>query len=1148
MGKCLSTKPPADYRSPFTPEKAPVPTPKTRPQSGDFVLEDTKQTVKPKEYTTTTANGMKYRKMSTDSERDTDVEHGVGGIHLEYEEQNIVIDEHIIIQSYVKIYDEKQEEYQHYGLLLNQKQCKLYLVNPHYFHIWTEFEKLSKINSVLTSDRHNHKTQCNTMTFGQKDAEEMVSNLCSNRLQNINMGNAINFLMQNKYEIEKQILVNNEWDMNLSTLLKMDSDLFDKYVNHIVITQYEHKHVKHILSFFRAFGYIVKYECVDTMHDEPQLHIIFMDDILLKDVPTLNDKLCQSLLNQLGHSLQEITIQITPFYDQIIHSTEHAEDTDLAARGDIKILDLQSSFVSVEPFTEFNNAEFDAFLYGFRLNANPKTNQQHLLCVLDDNNKRFEWITHLEFMLSNNQFIKRKYSSKLRNKRSVHVNLDKRLFGRTNTCNPNASCTHTDRLTAMNTLYVNNQDDIVDLMLNRNIDLIAIYESYIHCVMDTDHTQTHSHCHLNCSTCIHYIRFNAEKHSKENRTKYYNEHVIMNCDIIYILDQIHCFLCHSNNKANHNTKSSTRRRRNSQKWIRNWGDDEKQSNQKHGNTKHYFGGQWMDYWSPYNAMDRQDSTADIFIDDNYDHDHDIATVFPQYDTLKQELTQNTVCRLNEDDYNDIYKRSVSLLSTRFCQKHMNALRDPSLNEKMGIAPGSRITVNHIMSILIYCNYFGVSSQWIESMQLRLSASNTDDECEFAHFYRYLAELCPLFGCDMKDHEYLYIVSFDKILFKEWNQTIHFPISVTPPLDITQSFMKELRQYQHAGDEDDAKSNDRKNILKLAHCKSRMDGMNDLSCKMASRVFDVRWLSDSYDEDERFIMTSSVHIYDILLDQRRSCLKDIYAIRLFQRIMNGSFLNCIAGLNQMETQKKLFALIQNHIYSNARRKALEKLPSFEYIQDIFEDIVREAIEGVIWLNKSELSKLKCKELALQIYNVKHNEPGTLLKHYDFNKEQIKCVREYEFKIDEKALEGLIEGNDIITSEDMEYVMDSDEEDKISLYFELSKKLVIHKHSDTCDTKEFECFLLCNLIFLPKTMDKVLIECNVFCDDLNREMTFEPVWASKDSDNVGGLLLNKDLTKNMNGLQSLTFVISLKVLQTNAVSSPAKSILSRFPIIK
>merc|ERR1712176_483308 len=93
-------------------------------------------------------------------------------------------------------------------------------------------------------------------------------------------------------------------------------------------------------------------------------------------------------------------------------------------------------------------------------------------------------------------------------------------------------------------------------------------------------------------------------------------------------------------------------------------------------------------------------------------------------------------------------------------------------------------------------------------------------------------------------------------------------------------------------------------------------------------------------------------------------------------------------------------------------------------------------------------------------------------------------------------------------------------------------------------DFECYLWLNPILLPENMDKVLMQCAVYCDDLGTETTFDPVWASKDSDNVGGLVLGRKMVRQLQGLPSLTFNITLRVLQTDAMMSPAKSMLTLF----
>lgn len=259
-----------------------------------------------------------------------------------------------------------------------------------------------------------------------------------------------------------------------------------------------------------------------------------------------------------------------------------------------------------------------------------------------------------------------------------------------------------------------------------------------------------------------------------------------------------------------------------------------------------------------------------------------------------------------------------------------------------------------------------------------------------------------------------------------------------------------------------------------------------------------------------------------------------------------------------------------------------------VKDIFDDLVKELVAkrkdngSTIWLNRSELNRLKVDEAALSIYNLKSNRPGLLLNHYHIEMEQIRFVKEYEFEIGQQALESLLDsdGPKVLNSEDYEYVIShhgkskengtkhtkngtvksvddmdhgvsEEKEDKISLYFELRKKMMIpmsHKRDDGDDEKEmesdFECYLWLNLILLPEHMEKVKMQCAVYCDDLGTETSFDPVWASKDSDNVGGLVLDRTMTHQLHGLPSLTFNVTLRVLETEAMRSAAKSILTAF----
>merc|ERR1712228_483209 len=526
-----------------------------------------------------------------------------------------------------------------------------------------------------------------------------------------------------------------------------------------------------------------------------------MNDLLLTGVKMLNSKIRQYLMTETKLNKDAVTTRIAVFYDQIVNE-----------QNDVKIIDLESMYNGIKPIHAFDGSmdvetmEFDGYLYGFEMQTNAFDQSDDFLCFLSSSNRRFEWIAHIEFILNNNEFIKRNYSSKLKNKRSNMVSLDKNIKINQNECNKDR-CTYALRLIALNKLYANNKNDIAEIIINRRIDILSIYDSYIHCAVEANHKESYLHtlmsqeyetkCKEN-EDCIHYQRYNAESNNVQNRNKYYQQYNNHNIEIIQFLDQIHCFLYHRNIKEDNSINCNTRKRRNSYKFIRDFGVAQNKKEKKE--NLQYFGGAMMNYWS-FTSVHSEQSSDDLLIDDDYEKDG--VCVIYRYQTLKEEVTQNIVCRLNEDDYNDIYKKAVKLLNTNYCRKNLKALSDHALNEKFKIAPDEFISINHIICILIYCNYFNVCSKWINFMRVNEKKENIkqqtvinesesmemiDNYGEFAFFHRYLCELCQIYGQSMKENEYLYVMPTANVLFTEWNQMINFPISVTPPLDITQSFM------------------------------------------------------------------------------------------------------------------------------------------------------------------------------------------------------------------------------------------------------------------------------------------------------------------------------------------------------------------------
>ena len=95
----------------------------------------------------------------------------------------------------------------------------------------------------------------------------------------------------------------------------------------------------------------------NSNNNNNELHIIFMNDILSKDVKMLNNKIKQYLIDETKLNKDRISnnIHIRPYYDQIINTQKQCDD--------IKIMDIENTFISIEPYTDFTDHDLDGYLW-----------------------------------------------------------------------------------------------------------------------------------------------------------------------------------------------------------------------------------------------------------------------------------------------------------------------------------------------------------------------------------------------------------------------------------------------------------------------------------------------------------------------------------------------------------------------------------------------------------------------------------------------------------------------------------------------------------------------------------------------------------------------------------------------------------------
>merc|ERR1712176_1649002 len=172
-------------------------------------------------------------------------------------------------------------------------------------------------------------------------------------------------------------------------------DLMDRHIDHVIITHFNAEHIEFILDFFRLFGLMIKYHCVEN---KVSLHILFINECKASDIAMFNDQIKQYLSTQRKDKISS-NFEIAAYYDQIIGNNEQSQ---------VKVIELDNLYSSIRPFSVFddcaNNLDtmqppIDGYLYGFVIKSG---NNEDFQCLLASNNRRFEWIAHIEHILANN--------------------------------------------------------------------------------------------------------------------------------------------------------------------------------------------------------------------------------------------------------------------------------------------------------------------------------------------------------------------------------------------------------------------------------------------------------------------------------------------------------------------------------------------------------------------------------------------------------------------------------------------------------------------------------------------------------------------------------------------------------------------------
>eukprot|EP01084_Bolivina_argentea_P297179 511926_1 len=249
---------------------------------------------------------------------------------------------------------------------------------------------------------------------------------------------------------------------------------------------------------------------------------------------------------------------------------------------------------------------------------------------------------------------------------------------------------------------------------------------------------------------------------------------------------------------------------------------------------------------------------------NHGHKCGDFYVGPKFSNFKEELFINNVAI---EQFNNEYSKAQRHIHTCHCKKivaHDDTLKNDSKQnfqkspiskkttsqglhwkivdnlppqfdtQKYGISPGTPITLNHLIAIILYCSYDMLSYKFSESFR-KLKKNESNDELKKRHknfhfFAKYVVEAVNVYGTEQyKQNITAFYHGIDtEMIFNDIRCFMYQPFSTTSSWEVAVNFSNNS-------------SNNSGMIL-------------DVSCSMfKERYFDCAWLSDYPSESEKLFI-------------------------------------------------------------------------------------------------------------------------------------------------------------------------------------------------------------------------------------------------------------------------------------------------------
>eukprot|EP01084_Bolivina_argentea_P293886 505569_1 len=481
-------------------------------------------------------------------------------------------------------------------------------------------------------------------------------------------------------------------------------------------------------------------------------------------------------------------------------------------------------------------------------------------------------------------------------------------------------------------------------------------------------------------------------------------------------------------------------------------------------------------------------------------------IVPEHKSLKDEVTnsKNDVY-INEVVWNEFVNKAKQKYDVMYGSKDSKcaiyAKHKLYYNKMSKIAAGSKMTMDHILAVMIYANVDDLQKYLKEqSRKMNCDESVTDvaiKNRKYANWFRLLREVVWLFGDELEYNKSLWFGINHKVLFNQLECEFKAPFSATNDHNIAADCCK-----------------DNGVILEVTNAES---------CPQP--YFNLAGFGDSKGSQYLFfaatLKITSVVMHDSNSATYLNCKKQIDVLNFYLNIMNGNEIDRYAStfskdhsehINKLSVLcKETLKLVNKHIVVLNGDDTAE----IDYMWRVFVNFTK--INDMIWINKNKLRYLKNQIKCENDENIDlvskfivfgdngNDELGEYLKVL-LNKNpklKINYAVEWEWNIKQKELNQLKNGKTgpigIVCLDYWDYFIDNDKNKMCSFggnmvdgYYDNDSKQM---DDDTIIDKQVGFYW--RLTSLPKKYKSVMVSVELYCPQIGFYIQFFDIEMKKNS---------------------------------------------------